>query len=72
MKSVAADIAYSLLAVVLGLGMVFSPDVSTDPSVGWYSTLLASLLAVALGFCLAFLPFGNSRLADVLVAVTGG
>mmetsp|Transcript_10183 Transcript_10183/g.11431 ORF Transcript_10183/g.11431 Transcript_10183/m.11431 type:complete len:262 (+) Transcript_10183:145-930(+) len=58
---------YSLLAVALGLCIAFSPDVSQDQYVGWYT-----LLAVALGVCLAGSPFGNSRLANVLVAATGG
>merc|ERR1712194_78037 len=64
-KSTAADVFYSLLAVALGLCIAFSPDVSQDQYVGWYS-----LLAVALGICLAGSPFGNSRLTDVLVAAT--
>jgi len=66
-KSTVVDVFYSLLAVALGLYIAFSPDVSQDQYVGWHC-----LLAVVLGFCFACSPFGNSRLADVLVAATGG
>jgi len=66
-KSTVVDVFYSLLAVALGLYIAFSPDVSQDQYVGWYC-----LSAVVLGFCFACSPFGNSRLADVLVAATGG
>jgi len=66
-KSTVVDVFYSLLAVALGLYIAFSPDVSQDQYVGWHC-----LSAVVLGFCFACSPFGNSRLANVLVAATGG
>jgi len=56
---------YSLLAVAFAsLCIGLSPF---EKGEGWYS-----LLAVALGFCLACSPFGNSRLADVLAAAATG
>jgi len=61
---------YSLLAVALGLCILLNDALgegTQDQYVGWYS-----LLAVALGMCLACSPVRDSRIAEVIVTVTGG